>query len=92
MSKTPRGVPEDADYFVEYQINHEEIVEMHTGEMVRDNIDCDFRETLKEARNHFFLDEEHWSIEKLERWGVNGDEVHREYTLIEESEWEGDEK
>lgn len=86
---------EKAEKFVEYQINHEEKVEIdeqdaqntpfEEGEVVRDNIDCDHRKTLEEAKEHFFLEEEHWSIEKLERWAINGDEVKREYSLVEES-------
>jgi hypothetical protein len=80
---------------VEFQINKEEKVEIdeqdaqntpfEEGEVVRDNIDCDHRETLEEAKDHFFLEEDHWSIEKVERYTINGDEVKREHTLIEES-------
>lgn len=91
----PKGVPEKAEKFVEYQINHEEKVEIDShdashspyeeGEVVREIVDVDHRETLEEAKDHFFLEEDHWSIEKVERWAVNGDEVKREYTLIEKS-------
>jgi len=86
---------ERAEKFVEYQINKEQKVEIdehdakrlpyEEGEVIRSNVDTDHRDTLEEAKNHFFLDEEDWSIEKVEKWTINGDEVKREYTLIDES-------
>jgi len=84
-----------AEKFVEYQINKEQKVEIdghdakrlpyEEGEVIRENVEVDHRDALEEAKDHFFLDEEHWSIEKVERWHINGDEVKREYTLIDQS-------
>lgn len=79
---------------VEYQVNKEERLEIDEsdpisnwvdGDFVKDIVDVDHRDTLEEAKEHFFLQEGHWSIEKVERWAVNGDEVKREHTLVEES-------
>ena len=90
MSKLER-----AEKFVEFQVNKDQKVEIHShdakrspyeeGEVIREIAEVDHRETLEEAKNHFFLDEEHWSIEKVERWHINGDEIKREYTLIKKS-------
>ena len=86
---------ERAEKFVEYQINKEQKVEIdehdaertpyEEGEVIREIAEVDHRETLEEAKDHFFLDEGHWSIEKVERWHINGDEVKREYTQIDQS-------
>lgn len=90
MSKLER-----AEKFVEFQVNKDQKVEIDShdakrspyeeGEVIREIAEVDHRETLEEAKNHFFLDEEHWSIEKVERWHINGDEIKREYTLIKKS-------
>lgn len=74
------GVPRTAKKFVEFQINKED----ENGDIV----DCDHRDTLEEARDHFFKEEEYWSIERVERWidPDAGVEYLREHELVEQSD------
>lgn len=77
-----------AEKKVEFQVNHEKVDEDLESMVV---IDCDHTDTEEEARQHSYLDEDHWSIEKVESWAINGSLVKREHTLVEDSRGDSDE-